>query len=90
MVRSLLRVTLACLLVATGWVARAQSSQPDFVIVIDAPVGRTNVRCERGCTLAWAGRGVNPRAVPNGAFEYGCNGDGRRCESGPIGGWLIR
>jgi hypothetical protein len=89
MVQSLIRMGLAFALVATGWVAgRAQSTQPDFVIAVEGPAGRTTVRCERGCTLAWAERGVDTNAVSSGSFEYGCTAGAGRCESGRIGGWL--
>ena len=88
MTRIALRVILAVGLLGTGWVAaKAQSSAPIFELQIDAPVGQTQIRCVRGCRLAWVERGVNPNSSPITTFEYGCNG-AARCQSGRLGGWI--
>jgi hypothetical protein len=88
--KSRLRQTaLAVILVALGWAAgSAQTSMPDFELIVDAPGGETNVRCVRGCKLAWVERGVNPRATPIDTFTYRCTAD--RCSSARVGGWLDR
>ena len=87
--RSLLNAVLALALIATGWIiAQAQTPNPDFEIVVDAPSGSTTVTCVRGCTLAWVERGVNPNARPTETFEYACTGP--RCSSARIGGWMTR
>ena len=84
-----LNAALALALVATGWaLARAQISQPDFEIVVEAPGGPTTIRCVRGCTLAWVERGVNPNNTPTESFDFNCSG--ARCSSSRVGGWLTR
>lgn len=84
------RLALASLLIACGWAAgRAQSSVPDFELVVDAPAGSVKVECVRGCRLSWVERGVNPRAAQVPVFEFTCT-SGERCGSGRIGGWMAR
>jgi hypothetical protein len=86
-----IRVVVAVALVACGWAAgRAQSSQPDFELVVSTAAGkRTVVECRRGCELAWVERGVNPNAKPMRTFEFGCSGpDVTSCSSARIGGWV--
>ena len=92
MIRLLVRALIACLLIATGWVAaKAHQSAPDFEIVVNAPVGETTIECKRGCNLAWVERGVNPNATPIPTFEFRCGGGGvGRCSSATVGGWLSR
>lgn len=88
-----LRVVFAIGLIALGWSAgRAQMSEPDFEIVVDAPVGATTVTCKRGCSLAWVERGVpsSPDARKS-VFDYKCNGPTvQRCSSYRVGGWISR
>jgi hypothetical protein len=88
--RLLLEATLALALLGTGWaVARAQTSEPDFELRVDAPAGQTTITCVRGCKLKWVERGINPRAGVMSSFEYGCEGATvQRCGSGKIGGWI--
>jgi len=82
----LLKIVVACGLVGLGWAAaKAQTSSPDFELVIDAPGGGTNVDCVRGCTLMWVERGVNPQATPTRVFTFACTAS--RCGSGRVGGW---
>jgi len=89
MARKISMVMVAFTLVAIGWFgAKAQSSPPDFELIVDAPSGETTVECVRGCALVWVERGINPNAVPQGKFTYGCGAS--RCSSGRIGGWLTR
>jgi hypothetical protein len=90
MCRMAIRVAAAAILVALGWAAgRAQSSQPDFELVVTAPVGQTKVECRRGCELAWVERGVHPDSKPMTTFEFGCKGGAvTSCFSARIGGWL--
>jgi hypothetical protein len=84
------RVAVALGLVALGWAAgRAQTSTPDFELLVDAPQGSVTIQCVRGCELAWTERGVNPRAMRMPTFTFNCQGpDQLRCGSGRIGGWL--
>lgn len=85
-----LRLAVAAGLVALGWAAgRAQTSTPDFELIVDAPQGSVAIQCVRGCELAWTERGVNPRANPMPTFSFACQGPGElRCGSGRIGGWV--
>jgi hypothetical protein len=92
MIRLLARLVLALGLIAVGWVAaKAQSSAPDFEIIVNAPVGQTTIECKRGCNLAWVERGINPNSTPVPTFEFGCSGGGVvRCSSAAVGGWITR
>lgn len=93
MKRNAMRLLLAVGLIGMGWVAgRAQGSVPDFELRIDAPEGRTNVECVRGCQLAWVERMVPGTVTPNETtFTYTCSNSGTaRCGSGRIGGWVKR
>jgi hypothetical protein len=93
MKRAALRLLVAIALVAMGWtIGQAQGSDPSFELRIDAPIGRTNVECVRGCQLAWVERAVPGTVSPNKAtFTYMCsNSPSGRCESGRIGGWITR
>ena len=93
MIRSQIRLVIAVALIAAGWVAaKAQSSPPDFEIVVDAPAGETTVTCKRGCNLAWVERGVNPNATPIQSFTFKCGGGPSegRCSSHAVGGWITR
>ena len=82
----------ALLLLFAGWAAgRAQTSAPDFEIVVTTTATSssidTAVKCVRGCNLSWVQRGVNPRAKAISEFEFSCKG-GNPCGSGTVGGWL--
>jgi hypothetical protein len=86
MKRIAVRLGLAAGLLLLGWAAgQAQSAQPDFEIIVDAPQGATNVTCVRGCALAWVERGTS---TPMPKFRYECTG--ARCTSGRVGGWIRR
>jgi hypothetical protein len=87
---TVLRVAVAFGLVVGGWsVGRAQSTQPAFELIVDAPVGETTVECLRGCGLAWVEHGVNPAAPAMRTFKFDCFGPGKeRCSSFRIGGWI--
>jgi hypothetical protein len=90
MKRVLLRLLIAAGMIMLGWAAgRAQSSQPDFELIVNSPPGETTVECNRGCQLAWVERGVSPTVTPNPTFKYGCSGT-ERCSSYKIGGWIKR
>jgi hypothetical protein len=87
MARRLLQIVVALALFGAGWVvARAQTPAPDFELVVDAPGGRTNITCVRGCKLMWVERGINPNATATSTFEYGCTAP--RCSSARVGGWI--
>jgi hypothetical protein len=89
MTRILLRGVVALALVGFGWMAaKAQSTTPDFELVVDAPSGATSVRCVRGCSLAWVERGLDPNSGAFPTFDYSCTAP--RCASGRIGGWTTR
>ena len=89
MVRTSLRIAMAVAFVGIGWVVgAAQTSQPDFELVINAPSGETRIECVRGCSLSWVERGLNSNATASSRFTYGCGAD--RCSSGRVGGWITK
>jgi hypothetical protein len=90
MTRAIVRLMVALGLVAAGWsIGRAQNAQPDFILVVDGPVGTTNVQCKSGCELVFGRSADNPRAMHMPTFTYTCTG-GVRCSSGEIAGWVKR
>jgi hypothetical protein len=90
MKRTIARIGIAVVLVLAGWtLGRGQSAQPDFILLVDSPIGATNVQCVRGCELVF-GRSVNnPHALHMPNFSYSCSG-GQRCSSQEIAGWIKR
>ncbi|MPY90791.1 MAG: hypothetical protein GEU99_23125 [Luteitalea sp.] len=88
--RTVLRGAAAVALIGLGWAAgKAQTPQPDFELIINAPAGQTSVECLRGCELMWVERGVNPNDTPRPTFSFGCRGASvERCSSAKIGGWI--
>jgi hypothetical protein len=88
--RTTVRIAMAAWLIGLGWAAgRAQTTQPDFELVVDAPVGATSVECVRGCDLAFVERGLNPNSKAMPTFKFNCKGV-ERCSSYKIGGWIRR
>lgn len=88
---TVVRIVLAVLLVATGWVAAgtAQTANPDFEVIVNAPAGETTIECVRGCNLAWVERGVLRNYTPTPKFPFSCDGlTTTRCSSGRVGGWV--
>lgn len=80
-------ITLVALVL--GWaLGRAQTSAPDFEIVVNAPGGPTTIECVRGCTLAWVERGLNPNSRATAKFSFSCGAS--ECSSGRVGGWVSR
>ena len=85
--RTIVHISLSAMLIFLGWtVGRAQTSEPNFEFVVNAPGGETTVECVRGCKLAWVERGVNPDSTPMATFKYFCGAP--RCSSGRVGGWV--
>jgi hypothetical protein len=84
------RIAFAVGLLAIGWTAgRAQTSAPDFELMVNSPAGDVTVECVRGCELAWTERGVTANAARMATFSFECHGPGvRRCASGRVGGWV--
>jgi len=81
--------TLTFLIAAVliGWaVGRAETSTPDFELIVNAPGGETSVECVRGCDLRWWERGPNPNSGLMNKFTFRCGA--AECSSGRIGGWL--
>jgi hypothetical protein len=91
MQRTALRVAISALLIGLGWtVGKAQTTQPDFELIVTAPAGETTVECRRGCELVWVER-VNPAARRLSTFTFECSGGSvERCSSARIGGWVKR
>lgn len=93
MLRVSARLGVVLVLLACGWtIGRAQTPQPDFELVVDAPVGATTVVCKRGCTLAWTERGLpSSSETRQPRFEFKCSGSSvQRCSSYTVGGWVTR
>lgn len=98
MARTILRVLIIFASLAIGWAAaKAQTSDPDFVLSVDAPAGATTITCVKGCAVKWVERGINPQSGTMAMFSYSCThpagqnqvtSDGMRCLSGKIGGWI--
>jgi hypothetical protein len=85
------RVAVAVALIGFGWsVGRAQSGQPDFELMIDAPGGATTVQCVRGCSLQFHMDSSNSDNIPSSTFSFNCRGVASRCSSGTINGYLKR
>jgi hypothetical protein len=83
-----IHAAFALILVFAGWaIGTAQSSQPTFELLVDAPGGETVIECVRGCRLSWVERGVLANATAASKFTYSCSGS--RCSSGRVGGWLV-
>jgi hypothetical protein len=84
-----LRMLIAIALIAGGFAAGRAQTEPDFELVVDAPVGETTIECRRGCELAWVERGVT--AAPQAKFTFKCGGPNQeRCSSYRVGGWSKR
>ena len=89
MARIIVQTALAVILIFVGWVVgRAQTSEPAFELVVNAPGGETTIECVKGCGLSWVERGVNANSTPMATFTYRCTAP--RCSSGRVGGWLNR
>lgn len=59
---SIARIGIALALVLAGWtLGRGQSAQPDFVLVVDAPAGTTNIECQQTFTFSCGGRAPDAR-----------------------------
>jgi hypothetical protein len=87
MARIMVQTIFAMILILLGWVVgRAQTSEPAFELVVDAPGGETTIKCVKGCGLSWVERGINANATPMATFTYQCTAP--RCSSGRVGGWL--
>jgi hypothetical protein len=66
------RITLILLLVSAGWAfGRAQTSEPHFVLRVEAFSGGARIVCERGCNLR-SFRGPTSVA-PQPEFNFGCS-----------------
>ena len=89
MIRVSLRIATFAALVWLGWMTgRAQTSEPAFEIVVNAPAGETTIQCVRGCELSWVERGLTPNAVTRQTFTFNCNAPSGRCSSHRVGGWI--
>ena len=83
------QIVVVVIAVVLGWtLGRAQTTMPDFELVVDASGDFTTIECRRGCELAWIERGVNPRSRPTRTFQFNCTGG--QCSSGAVGGWVRR
>jgi hypothetical protein len=81
----MLMFVVAALLI--GWaMGRAQTSTPDFELIVNAPGGEASVECVRGCDLKWWERGPNVNSAVIPKFTFSCGAS--ECSSVRIGGWL--
>jgi hypothetical protein len=79
-------MVVALSLVASGWLAgRAQTPAPEFTLRIEAPEGRTMVKCVRGCTLL--GSRTNTNSTPTQDYWFECKGAPGGCGA-TVNGWL--
>lgn len=87
--RRTIQATVALSLLAFGWAAgRTQVPAPEFTLAIDAPLGRTTIKCVRGCVLQGGRDEGVPGNVPIRHYSYGCKGaEPPRC-SAIVNGWL--
>lgn len=91
MKRVAVRIAVAVALLGCGWsVGRAQSRQPDFELMVDAPGGATTVQCVRGCNLQFHMDAGNSDNIPSSTFSFNCPGGTPRCSSRTINGYLRR
>ena len=89
MIRAGIRLAAVAACICLGWAAgRAQTTQPTFEFVVNAPVGQTIIQCVRGCELAWVERGLSPNAQTMTTFTFTCTSPSGRCSSQRVGGWL--
>lgn len=93
MARTALGITLAAALVMSGWiVGSAQTTQPDFELIVETQVGaqsETTIRCVKGCVLSWVERGLNRNATAMPEFKFRCTSP-ETCTSARVGGWIER
>lgn len=87
--RRTIQTVVAVLLLAFGWVAgRAETPAPEFTLAIEAPSGRTIVKCVQGCTLQGGWDEGNPHNIPTTKYWFECSGaHDQRC-SATVNGWL--
>jgi hypothetical protein len=91
MTRRAIQIALALALVGSGWAAgKAQAPAPEFTLAIDAPVGRTTIRCVRGCTLQGGRDEGNPNNTPTPSYWYECRGSALPSCGSTVNGWLTR
>jgi hypothetical protein len=85
------RALLVLGLLGLGWaVGYAQRPEPEFLIEVDAPAGKTRIECVSGCELLGAKDLGNSQAGRFKVYEYGCGGPvGQRCRA-RVAGWLLK
>ena len=78
MTRTVIRVAMAIALIGAGWsVGKAQTTVADFEMTVDAPGGRTNITCTRGCDFRFDVGSTAGLPTPNTRFTYACGAE--RC-----------
>jgi hypothetical protein len=93
MARQLVRLVVAVVLVALGWVGgQAQTRpSPDFEISVLTKDGATTIECVRGCGLQWTEWVVPNRTEAQKVVSFGpCANSPKGCPSGRIGGWIVK
>ena len=79
-------LALAIALVSGWCVGRAQTPKPEFTLEIDAPVGKTTVKCIRGCVLQGGRDEGNAENLPVATYWFTCSGTSGRCRA-TTNGW---
>ena len=91
--RRTIQMVVALSLVAGGWAAgraQTQTPMPEFTLAIEAPYGRTMVKCVRGCVLKDGHDEGHPNNSPTENYEFECRrASPQRC-SATVNGWLKR
>ena len=87
--RRTIQTVVALALVAFGWVVgRANTPAPEFTLAIEAPAGRTTIKCVRGCTLQGGRDEGNPNNQPSENYWFECQGGSVQQCNATVNGWL--
>ena len=83
------RLGISVALIVLGWsVGRAQTTAPDFELVVTRHKGGGDVQveCKRGCSLGYASVGVASAKPAGKGVGFACKNE-ERCDV-PFAGWV--
>ena len=87
--RRIIQMGIVLLLVASGWlVGKTQTPAPEFTLAIEAPFGRTTIKCVRGCTLQGGRDEGKPNNQPTENYWFECQGTPIAHCNATVNGWL--